>query len=345
MLTEFALTPDLFDEQHHAGDPAWREKIRAFGRGLFPPSNPCPTIIADLFGGTWSYAVGQAIARADPRGADPSIIGLLQSLRSRLQRACVKRPARGDYPSDEAGWVRAACDFDGDAPIDRIVGTDAFSQDRAGAARLSTLSRTGTDEFWNGITGTHSPRMDLGAQMDLLRPICLHATFICFASPHVYGSGSSDFDFATELITRALARPADFPRVELLDIHTKGEPDPVARESHRDFVLHELRSRVGPPRPTVRLFFWPKLLERILLAGDVTIDAAGERAGKTRWALSLSHVARPVLDGPSADPTTWALLHDRDASRWHERLYGQPATAGREYPSDAPFPGSAYQMP
>ena len=135
MLTEFALTPDLFDEQHHAGDPAWREKIRAFGRGLFPPSNPCPTIIADLFGGTWSYAVGQAIARADPRGADPSIIGLLQSLRSRLQRACVKRPARGDYPSDEAGWVRAACDFDGDAPIDRIVGTDAFSQDRAGAAR------------------------------------------------------------------------------------------------------------------------------------------------------------------------------------------------------------------
>lgn len=274
MLTELALTPDVFDQQRHDDVPSWREKIRALGRGLFPPSNPCPAIIADLYDGTWSFELGRAIGRA----ADPGAAGLLKSMRSKLERSCVKRPCRGDYPDDEAKWIQEARSFDGDAPIDRIVGTDQ-SYD-PGAARQCGLSMTGADAFWNGITGTHHPRMELSEQVAVLRPVCLHAGFLSFASPHVYGSGASDFDFAAELITRALTRPADFPRLELVDIHTKGEADPAARDNHREFVFRELTSRVGVSRPIVRLFFWPKLLERILLAGDAAQSVDGGQIGR-----------------------------------------------------------------
>lgn len=341
MLTELALTPDVFDQQRHGDVPGWREKIRSLGRGLFPPSNPCPAIIADLYDGTWSVELGRAIGRA----ADPGAQGLLKSMRSRLERACVKRPCRGDYPDDEARWIQEARAFDADAPLDRIVWTDQCCQ--PSDARRCGLSMTEADAFWNGVAGTHTPRMALNEQVALLRPVCLHAGFLSFASPHVYGSGSSDFDFAAELIAGALARPADFPRLELVDIHTKGEADSTARDNHRDFVFRELTRRLGASRPTVRLFFWPKLLERILLAGDVTQGAGGGPTPRTRWAFSLSHVARPALDGPTADPPTWVILHDRDTSRWHARLHGAPSIPGgttAAYSGDAPLPGSPSMM-
>lgn len=330
MLTELALTPDVFDQQRHGDVPSWREKIRSLGRGLFPPGNPCPTIIADLYDGTWSIELGRAIGRA----ADPGAENLLKSMRSKLERACVKRPCRGDFPDEEAKWIQEARAFDQDAPLDRIVGTDQ-SCERADA-RQCGLSMTGADAFWNGITGVRYPPMELAAQMGLLRPICLHASFVCIASPYIYGSGANDFDFVAALIRQAASRPPGFRNIGRVDIHTEGPAELNERDNRRDHVFRELRMQVPQVRPEVRLYFWPKLLERILLAGDLTRDATGGSTGKTRWGVYLGHVARPASDGPNADPTTWTLLHDSAASNWHHRLYGAPA---------APLSGSPHRMP
>jgi len=43
----------------------------------------------------------------------------------------------------------------------------------------------------------------------------------------------------------------------------------------------------------VRLFMWPKLLERVLVAGTATSCDKGHVTLRTRWAVKFTHVARP----------------------------------------------------
>lgn len=339
MLTEFALTPEVFEEDHNAADPAWRERIRALGQALFPPNAAAATIIANLFDGSWMHALGHVVdATTTPATAD-----LLRSLRTMLAKACVTRPARCEYPMNEHGWITEAEAFVSDAPIDRLVSSDALAAELGANSSVHGLSGTSAPGFWDNTGPVRHPRMDIAAQMDLLRPVCLHASFVAFTSPHIRSVGSGDFDFTTELIGRFVRRPSGFPRARLIDIHTKGLVGKGEREDQARRILEGIRERLRTTGVEIRLFLWPTLLDRVLLAGEVG-DA---RRLRVRWGFSFTHVARPAIDGPDADPATWAMMLPSHVARWRHRLYGgaassQPGT--RDYPAGLPFSESPYVL-
>lgn len=334
MLVEYALTPDVFDEHLGREDATWRDRIRQLGRALFPSHIARTAIISDLYGGSWSHQLRQVVDAAE----HPATADLLRRLRSQIEDACVTRPARGDYPPDEAGWITSARQFESDVPIDRVVTSDAYIKGGPRDARLHGLSSTQEDAFWRGTGPTRHPPMVLGHQIKALAPICLHSSFIAFASPQIRSGGSGDFDFLAALIQQFGLRPADFARSKLFDIHTKGDANEVIRNTSARRVIDELRQRIPNRSASVRLFLWPTLLERVLIAGDITGPPEKFRL-RSRWGISLTHVCRPAIDGPNADPPTWTMLAAADLARWRTRLYGTAGNAvnGPRYPGDSPF--------
>lgn len=335
MLIEYALTPELFDEAPNGDDPTWRERLRQFGRALFPAQIARTAVISNLYDGTWLHQFGQTIdAARHPASAD-----LLRRLRSQIEDACVTRPARGDYPGGEAGWIASARQFDSDAPIDRLVTSDAYASINANEDRCHGLGKTQEDAFWNGSGPTRHPAMVLQDQIDALVPICLHSKFLAFGSPQVRFGGSGDFDFVVALVRRFETKPNDFGPPVLFDIHTKGDPIQGPRNQTAQRLIDEIARLVPVRRAVVRLFLWPSLLERVLMSGDLSAATENPRP-RTRWGVSFTHVCRPAIDGPNADRPTWTVLMPPEVARWRARLYGAPGRDAGESPTysgDSPF--------
>src|SRR5260370_41589892 len=102
MLTEFAITPDVLE--HGVSDWTSQEHLRALQRGIFQHNAASPVVIADLYDGSWSVEALKAVIRIK----DQSARLLAQGFLTKLKRLHVKRPAIGDWPGDESGWVREA---------------------------------------------------------------------------------------------------------------------------------------------------------------------------------------------------------------------------------------------
>ena len=51
MLTEFAFTPSIFDDEANADPAAWHEQIRELGLNMFPRVSACPVMVCNLFDG------------------------------------------------------------------------------------------------------------------------------------------------------------------------------------------------------------------------------------------------------------------------------------------------------
>ena len=117
MLTEYALTPHLFDDRHNAGDPQWLDRLRRFGERLLPanPKRACNTVVSDLCDGVWfSTEIVSLISELEQRQDDDRSVripalDLLKTLRPRLERHLVKRPfSGGSWPTRRAGLGRGS---------------------------------------------------------------------------------------------------------------------------------------------------------------------------------------------------------------------------------------------
>ena len=45
MLTEFAFTPSIFDEDAHDDKEAWRDQLKELGRNMFPRVSAWPVVV------------------------------------------------------------------------------------------------------------------------------------------------------------------------------------------------------------------------------------------------------------------------------------------------------------
>ena len=162
MLTEYALTPHLFDDEHNASDPHWLETLRSFGDRLLPAGQDRPfnTVVTDLYDASWYgnefVPLIENLERrqeADRTKRLPAL-DLLKSLRPRIERHLVTRPAVGaDYPHnrremgcgggggrEDTGATTASCGFQ-------------FADDSFG--RSSEQSRTAARNTRRGVLGRY----------------------------------------------------------------------------------------------------------------------------------------------------------------------------------------------
>ena len=336
MLTEYALTPHLFDDEHNAGDGEWLERLRRFGARLLPRASAgvCNTVVSDLCDGSWyAYAFDSIIQGLEHRQeADRSrrlpALDLLKSLRQPLKDRLVVRPSvppAEQLPEAEDEWAGEA---EASAvrlklPIHRLVGSGRLT---AGTGR-HRLDQTQDEAFWESILSAPTIPADVAEQLAAIRPLCCFYSFFAFSSPHLVAERSGgDLPFALALAKAAFARHHDFQPPRRIDLHTEGEPASAEkRDQQAKAILERARTELGRGADIVRVFLWQTVKERRLLVGHANEDDSRPRAA---WGVAMTHVARPGIDDPERDEHTFTLLDRPALSRLYSNLYGA-TTSGR----------------
>lgn len=327
MLTEYALTPHLFDDRHNADDPQWLDRLRRFGERLLPanPKRACNTVVSDLCDGVWFSTEMVSLIRQleqrqnEDRSVAIPVLDLLKRLRPRLERHLVQRPfSGGTWPTDEQGWAEEAVASGRSSrmPIHRIVVSDSLG---AGPA-WADLSAAKEEDFWETTPLTASPRADLGEQSQLIRRMCTFYNFLAFASPYLNAAGSGkDLAFAVGLAKAAFQRPPGFDMPVRIDLHTEGTiAGDAERKADAEAILQRVQSELGPATSTVRVFLWREIKERTMLFGKS--DGSGNPP-RIVWAVSATHVARPDTDNPDRVRHTFSVLPPSETSRLASEFY------------------------
>ena len=74
---------------------------------------------------------------------------------------------------------------------------------------------------------------------------------------------------------------------------------------------------------TVDLYFWPRFLERILVAGNDVEESDGRQRKSPRWIVHMSHVAHSSDQNTSQ--TEWKLLRRERLDFWFRRFVAEDA--------------------
>ena len=171
--------------------------------------------------------------------------------------------------------------------------------------------------FWRGIAADAPPPMKISAQVAILRKVCVHSEFLCLITPHIHGGGNDETDFAVELVRSALDRPPGFPPVEI-EIHMEShshDPDSPDPSKYESGVAQALKPALRAGQQ-LRLVCWPKLLDRLLVAGVYVPVAPGQRRRSPRWGVSMNHIARRSDEAIPDFYTEWKLLKHDSLGRW-----------------------------
>jgi hypothetical protein len=327
MLTEYALTPQLFDDQYNSDDPEWLERLRVFGERLLPAgaARLCNSVVSDLYDGSWYASTFQPLIQdLDRRQSEDHTkvlpaLGLLKALRPRLEACLVIRPlTSGKWPETEEAWASEAeaSAAKSKLPFHRLVG----SQKLALAPGRHCLHRTVEEPFWDAVPTAQTLPADVDQQLLAIRRMCSFYSFFAFASPQLMAhGGGKDLTFALRLAKSTFQRPFGFSQPNRIDLHVQGTTDgDPQRKQQADAILQRAEIELGPAVKTVRVFLWPTVKERRLLVGHS--DGNGLRP-QVIWGVVMTHVARPDSDDPKTDRHTFSLLDRRETSRLTSDYY------------------------
>ena len=62
MLSEFALTPSIFDEEAQPDADLWREQLDRLLSNMFPNVSAWPVMVSNLHSGSWQKTALQMIS-------------------------------------------------------------------------------------------------------------------------------------------------------------------------------------------------------------------------------------------------------------------------------------------
>ncbi len=323
MLTEFAFTPSIFDEDAHEDKDAWKDQLRELVSSMFPRTSAWPVIVSDLYAGSWSSHVVPHVDRIQDHRARK----YCQDLLTNMQRMLVVRPDIGEWPyEDDVAWCREAVATNEIEPIDRIVSVKATKDAMAAEfALIRSIDEVKDSGFWRGIESGASPRMVIAEQVDLLRKLCLHSEWVALIDPYGF---TSEQNFSLKLLEIVLNRHASFGPIHF-ELHAQGPDvtDPVERQERQQSVANYMASQIQPKltgSSSVELYFWPSLRERILVAGNYFQQSGGQKRKSPRWGVGIQHVAHGS-DGES-DDTEWKLLRRNSLDTWFRRIAAENAT-------------------
>lgn len=317
MLSEFALTPAIFDEAAHENELDWLLQVKELASGMFPRTGVCSSIVADLYSGSWRHLAGDAAKRI----TDPRLAEHCKALLVQIDQILVGRPAAGIWPESDADWAAEAVASAQAEPFDQIVVPGSTKTEMTVAAqKVTVLDEVVSAKFWAGTSPDRSPRMVVREQISLLKKLLAHLEWIKVINP--FGC-TSESRFCYSLLAAALdcSHLTETQRAELhvQQPDTHDDADRLTRQTRLAAGAHRHLRENTTGDFEVKLFFWPRedLRERRILAGTYSKRVNSPDLESARWGLRTDHVAHET-DRPE-DNTDWSLLDRRSLLRWHER--------------------------
>ncbi len=288
MYTEIAFTPQIFDEECNPDHERWREGLREFGREIAPRNAAEPIIISDLYGGSSLQVAAETIRAIRDHKAKDLAQRCISVMRQRLS---VVRPVVGEWPQSEPDWLDECKLSHAQLALGKVLISDSHSQDNLHSMPSWSIYDPADDQsgFWNGIQIQSQVNMNLDDQVNLLRPICVHADYIAIKSPQIRGGSDDETVFAARIIQSALNRPFGYPDIKMIEFHLDGKHNPNHDNSINN-IIQVVRQNVGRERNglEIQFYFWPHYTDRELVAG---IFKQGIKS--LRWGISMNHIARP----------------------------------------------------
>jgi hypothetical protein len=313
MLSEFAFTPAIFNQDIHDDKESWRDQLRELISTMFPRTSAWPVLVSDLYAGSWSSNIVPHIQAIQDHQAKK----YCQDFLTQIKKMLVVRPECKNWPEDDdVMWCQEAVASNDLEPIDRIISVsatkDSWPQEFSSIRTIEEVKDAG---FWRGIDSDASPRMIIDEQINLLRKLCLHSQWIALINP--YGMGNEQ-EFSMKLLDFVIDRNKKFGPIHF-ELHAQAPDvtDPTEKQKRQDNVSKNIAQKVLrklTPGNSIELYFWPRLLDRIILAGNYREIASGARRKSPRWGVSMSHVAH--RSDPDAQPTEWKLLRTNSLDNW-----------------------------
>jgi hypothetical protein len=329
MLAEFALTPSIFDEDAHQDKDAWLDDLQHLGAAMFPHVSASPAIISNLYDGSWHPEATKIVGAIQDHRARTRC----QSLLTKMKDLLVFRPACKEWPMDECAWGREAACSAIEEPIERIIASKTAHATLISEGHPARcISEVQDSGFWGGINAGGTVPMRISDQVGLLRKLCVHAEFLCLATPHIYGGFDDETDFAKAVIQSAFARPAGFRRVSI-DIHTEGPRGNPGDAGYSTKLANSITNitqtvkQILKSGQTITLYVWPEgeLLHRYVVGGLHAEMGGGQKRRSPRWAICLQHFARRG-DNPDQAPAPWQLLPRKDLLDCFNRYFAEGVT-------------------
>jgi hypothetical protein len=318
VLTEFALTPAIFDEDAHDDFDEWIDQLVDLGRGMFPQVAECASIVANLGEGGWKPEVVNAIKNQKSQRSK----GLCQGLLKQIDRILVTRQLCGEWPLDDIGWAREAFASHAIEPIDRIVASiETRDQIHAEFQDVRCLREVRDGGFWRAVRATASPKMVVAEQVQLLRKICVHSDWIALVNPYCC---TSEQRHSLDLMMANLQAPSRLGP-KLIELHGEAKQESDEEQRQQRLVANIERTALAhlAPDQTVDVYFWPRLRERVFLGGCFVSESGGALRKSPRWGVAMSHVAHET-DRPD-EKTHWSLLSPEDLGYWFNRHIAEGA--------------------
>jgi hypothetical protein len=324
MLTEIALTPHTF-QQCTLSPTDWADQLRALNRRLFYYGDQCPLLFSNLNEGAHSPAWRAEVARIIG-AARGQYRRLLADLLALIEPYLVVRPSVGQVrvTGDELHWVREAINTPAGFAIDQLVVT---LSSLAAAQRLHAdsrcINRLEQEVFWNAITLAVFPPMNIQSQVEVLRPLWLHAAVLALVLPYgLERKTPNESPWFFEFAGRALSRPVQHgvPRIELHTSFDGNGNDLITQgTSHPDVAdfINRTRAKLAPGQQIdlyvrARSYGSQRFIARRLFAGDFANVGTSTPNVRVRWGVALEHVAIPG-DAPNQTPPTFSLLPRQQA--------------------------------
>ncbi len=318
MLREMAFTPHIFEEETNADNDRWTEQLRLLGERLFPWSNPSPFMISNLYDGSWEYKVSEYIQQLSPE-----VRHIAQTLFTEIKKILVTQPAIRNWPGDsELEWANQATDLLEQEQIDCLVVSEKIcNQLRNDGYDATALQEIENNVFWNNLIPDNSIPMVINEQVKKLKLICLHSQYIAISSAYIEGKSSDEASLIKGIMKAITHRPKHYTTNVCIDVHCELAARLSSEQKNNKKKNIEIYFKRIPSKniKRIRIIFWNKVRERILLAGNIATRNGNERF-KPRWGIHLGHIARGSENNMD-DMTLWHLLTHRDINYWYKKLY------------------------
>ncbi|TWT73994.1 hypothetical protein [Allorhodopirellula solitaria] len=300
MLTEFAFTPGVFERESYESDKVWSDTLRALAAEMFPRTGPSPVVASDLFSGSLLPEIRKQVRRIE----NDNVRFLADGLLTKIQQVAVQRPGMRNWPESDLDWFQESLASHRDEPIGRIVSTrSTIESGEISDPSVYPVEDTNEDKFWNGIGMSSSPHLIADEQMNLLRTMLLHADWIAIINPY---SVDNERAFVRAIYANATTRK---PGYDVPDFEIHGQLDGRFEASSQQSNAEDLKKSLAiihSIESNISIFFWPKFLDRYVVAGTYTSTSSEVKRKKIRWGVSMSHVARDN-DQPDVR-TSWHLM-------------------------------------
>lgn len=261
LLTEYALTPDVFDASSYASDEVGNLRLKYLKEVLLNEG-----LVRDLRGGSWSELFASSIRPWHNRGKE---------LLKKLKQQCRLRPSKsalGESPVSDSDWCREAVASARTSTLTGIVVTPAVSSDFAKEPLVAAISRLDATPWWQARTCSERVARNCHAYTQALDPVLKSANSIMFIDAHINPEERRYRDFLSLLLKTAGRSPA--PLIEVHRVCWSKSKDKQDQRDERQWraMFNSWDKPLRDAGIAVEVFVWDDFHNRYVISDLVGIQ-------------------------------------------------------------------------